>query len=115
VSDLAPDKRRPKARYKSAILAVVHEGISDLYESGLVDVTTMRRFDASCLTPIEEFGPAEVKALRKREHTSQAVLAEHLGVTTSTVSQWERGLRTPDGSAAKLLTLIKTKGLSYIR
>ena len=50
---MKPDKsvgytsRKPK--YKSAILAAVHEGVSDLYESGLVDVTTMRHFDASCL------------------------------------------------------------------
>lgn len=103
------------SKYRSDISESVHKGVSNLHRLGFVDTATMRRFDQTCLTPIEEFGPEEIKALRDREGASQAVLATHLGVATATLSQWERGKRKPDGSACKLLTLAKVKGLEYIR
>ena len=101
--------------YRSDISESVHKGVANLHRLGFVDAATMRRFDASCLTAIEEFGPEEIKALREREGASQAVLATHLGVATATLSQWERGQRKPDGPARKLLTLAKANGLGYIR
>jgi putative transcriptional regulator len=44
--------------YKSEISAAIHESVSDLYEVGLVEKKTMRRFDESCLTPISKLTPA---------------------------------------------------------
>ena len=102
-------------KYRSDISESVHKGVSNLHRLGFVDPATMRRFDQSCLTSIEDFGPEEIKALREREGASQAVLATYLGVATGTLSQWERGARKPDGPARKLLTLAKTNGLGYIR
>ncbi len=102
-------------KYRSDISKSVHKGVTNLYEAGIIDTVTMRRFDKSCLTQPEEFGPTDVKALREREHASQAVLAIHLGVSVATVSQWERGQRKPDGAALKLLGLVKAKGLEHIR
>lgn len=99
--------------YASSVSRSIHEGVSDLYTIGLVDKATMREFDRSCLTARIE--PDQVKGLREREHASQAVLAEHLGVSVSTVSQWERGRRKPDGPALKLLGLAMANGLAYIR
>jgi putative transcriptional regulator len=104
-----------KKSYRSEISKSVHLGVSNLHSLGLVDPSTMRRFDQSCLSAIEEFGPEEVRQLREKEGASQAVLATHLGVATATVSQWERGERKPDGPVRKLLTLAKVHGLSYIR
>lgn len=72
-------------------------------------------FDASVIVPTPEFGPEAIKEIREREGASQAVLAMHLGVATATLSQWERGLRKPDGPALKLLSLIERHGLAYIR
>lgn len=37
---------------KKSILEVVHESVEGLYDAGLVDVTTMREFNAVCLTPV---------------------------------------------------------------
>ncbi len=45
---------------------------------------------------------------------SQAVFAEHIGVTTGLVSKWECGDKKPSRMALKVLALIKAKGLSVI-
>ena len=54
--------------YKSDAFAAIHETASDLYEVGMIDKQTMRHFDESCLTPVREFTPEEIQALREREH-----------------------------------------------
>ena len=56
----------------------------------------------------------KIRALRLRENASQAVFARHLNVTTSLVSQWERGEKRPRGASLKLLTLVAKKGLSAV-
>jgi putative transcriptional regulator len=37
---------------KSEILEAVHETATDLYEAGVMDRVTMRKFDRLCLPPI---------------------------------------------------------------
>lgn len=101
-------------QYRSDIAKSVHRGMSRLHALGLVEGTTMRDLDASCLRPVAEFTPEAVRALRQKERASQAVLARHLNVATSTVSQWERGQRKPEGAALKLLSLVQAHGLGYI-
>lgn len=100
--------------YRSDIAKSVHRGMERLDKLGFVDQVTMRELDASCLVPITEFTPEALKELRKKEKASQAVLAAHLNVATSTVSQWERGERKPEGAALKLLSLVRERGLPYI-
>lgn len=101
---------------KTPIMGAAHEIVSDLFEMGMVDVATMRRFDESCLTPVAtEISPEELKEIRTREKASQAVFARHLNVATATVSQWERGERRPEGPALKLIELVRAHGLAYIR
>jgi len=101
-------------RYKSDVLASVHEAAADLAKAGLVDKATMRAFDAGCLTTVEPLTPADIKSIREREHVSQAVFAAYLHVTTSLVSKWERGDKKPQGASLKLLNLVKRKGLDAV-
>jgi putative transcriptional regulator len=101
-------------RYGSDALAAVHETASDLHSAGLLDKETMRTFDDLCLTPVEAFTPEQIQRLRLREHASQAVFARYLNVTPSTVSQWERGEKRPQGASLKLLTLVAKRGLRSI-
>lgn len=104
-----------KARtYKSDALAAIHETASDMFEAGVIDKQTMRRFDKSCLTPVHEFSAEEIRALRKHEDVSQMVFAYYLNVTKESVSQWERGQKKPGGPALKLLSIVQRKGLSAI-
>jgi putative transcriptional regulator len=100
--------------YASPIAAAVHEAMSDAYEAGAVPLTTLRKFDALCLTPVEPLAPADIKRLRERELASQAVFARYLNVTPGLVSQWERGEKRPRGASLKLLTLVKEKGLAAV-
>ncbi len=101
-------------KYKSKILAAVHEAMSDACEAGVIDKKTMREFDASCLTEVEKLPPAELIALREREGVSQAVFARYLNVAVKLVGEWERGEKCPSGPSLKLLALVKAKGLDAI-
>jgi len=101
-------------RHKSRIARVVHKAAADAHKAGVMDKTTMRKFDALCLAEVQDLSPKEIQALREREKVSQAVLARHLNVTTGLISQWERGERRPSGPARTLLSLIKRKGLEVL-
>lgn len=105
-----PTKRRPRSKMKAAI----HEAAAGLFKAGFIDKQTMRRFDASCLTPVTPLSAEEIRSLRLREHVSQVVFARHLNVTKSLVSKWERGEKQPAGPSLKLLSLVASKGLSAI-
>src|SRR3954463_6180173 len=107
----AKTKNKPAA---SSILASVHEAAADLHKLGLVDKSTMREFDALCLTPVEPLSPAEIRSLRGREHVSQPGFAHYLNVRKDAVSKWERGEKKPDGPSLKLLNLVRAKGLQAI-
>ena len=72
-------------------------------------------FDSSVITPTPAIPPEHIKQIRAQVGASQSVLAMHLGVATSTLSQWERGSRKPDGPALRLLSLIERHGLGYVR
>ena len=50
-------------RTESSILASVHEAAAGLHRIGLVDKSTMREFDALCLTPVEPLAPEETEEL----------------------------------------------------
>lgn len=101
-------------KYKSDVSKSIHTVIEDLYKSGGVDTVTMRRFDASCLVPVDELSPHEIKAIREKEHLSQTVFAHYLNVSKNLVSDWERGTKKPGGPALMLLAIVKTKGLEGI-
>ena len=100
--------------YKNEMMAAIYETASDLSDAGLMDKSTLRTFDELCLTPLTPLTPDEIKALRLEASVSQAVFARYLNVTTGSVSQWERGEKSPGGASLKLLFLVKTKGLSGI-
>ena len=101
-------------QYESEVLASVHEAVLGLAEAGLMSKRTMRKFDEMCLTPVKEMTPEDIRALRLREHASQAVFARYLNVTTGLVSQWERGEKRPRGPSLKLLTLVAKNGLGAV-
>ena len=92
----------------------VHETAEGLHAAGVMDKTTMRKFDAMCLTPVRPLRPKDIRALRLREGASQAVFARYLNVTTGLVSQWERGEKHPQGASLKLLSLVAKNGLHAV-
>jgi putative transcriptional regulator len=101
-------------KYRSRLSKAIHETASDLHRSGLLPKSTMREFDASCLTSVSELSAKEIAALRKREGISQGVFARYLNVRPKLVSEWERGEKKPSGPSLKLLSIVKSKGLDAI-
>lgn len=107
-----PTRRSPRAPSpRDDVMAAIHETVADLYAVGGVSKATMRKFDRMCLQPIEPFTPAEIAKIRREAAVSQPVFAAYLNVAKTTVSQWERGEKRPDGPARKLLDLVRRKGL----
>ncbi len=93
------------------ILDVIHETAKGLYDSGVVNATTMRKFDALCLEPIEDMSKTHIKQIRLRENVSQPVFAEYLNVSPSTVKKWENGEKHPIGASLRLLQMVEINGL----
>jgi transcriptional regulator with XRE-family HTH domain len=65
-----------------------------------------------CLTRAAKLSAREIRAGRENAGVSQAVFAEHIGVTTGLVSKWERGQKQPRRIAHKMLAIVKTRGLA---
>ena len=108
------EKSAPSRKPRSAVLAAIHEAVAGLHEIDLVGKATMREFNELCLSPVLDFSPSQLAAIRIREKVSQPVFARHLNVGKSTVSQWERGEKRPTGAALKLLNVVAAKGLKAI-
>lgn len=99
---------------KSRLLQETHEMASDLFEGGLITLSTMHEFDALCLTEIHELSAPKIKKIRVSSGVSQAVFAKVLNVSSAAIKQWERGERKPSGAALKLLNLVEAKGIEAI-
>lgn len=54
---------------------------------------------------IFQFAPADIKKIRQQLHKSQAEFAMMLGVSVSTLQNWEQGRRKPEGPACALLKI----------
>ena len=52
---------------------------------------------------ITHFSPADVRAIRRKLDKSQSEFALMIGVSISTLQNWEQGRRKPEGPARALL------------
>ena len=55
---------------------------------------------------VTAFRPADVRALREKLGKSQSEFALMIGVSVSTLQNWEQGRRFPDGPARALLRVV---------
>src|SRR5262245_43700778 len=115
-------KTRAKAELKGKgrLRTEIVELTRAMHRAGLVDDaelewTTIKMLGRDALPKVKALSPREIVAVREGAGVSQAVLAGFLNVGVTTVSQWERGLRRPTGTALKLLHVVKTKGLEVLR
>lgn len=103
-----------KKKTKSPILESVYSAAKDLHDAGVLDVKTMREFDALCLPEIKMFTPTHIQRIRRAAGVSQAVFAAYLNTSPSTIRQWEQGDKSPSGPSLRLLNLIESKGLEVL-
>ena len=101
-------------KYKSELMAAMHEDAEAMYHAGAITKQTMRNFDEKCLIPSKTFMPEEIRALREREKLSQPVFAHYLNVSKTAVSKWERGTKKPSGPALRLLSVVEKNGIQAI-
>jgi putative transcriptional regulator len=97
-----------------AILDVVHQTAKGLHDAGVMDVKTMREFDALCIPPVKEMSARQIKRVREKNKASQAVFAAYLNTNISTVQKWEQGQKKPNGISMKLLNIVDEKGLEVL-
>jgi putative transcriptional regulator len=107
-------RKSKSKKYRSTLLAAVHETAKGLHDAGVMDKQTMRKFNVLCLTPVRPLSARQIRELRRRERASQAVFARYLNVTTGLISQWERGEKHPRGASLKLLALVAKNGLEAV-
>ena len=91
-----------------------------MHRAGLVDdaeleKTTIAMLGRDALPKVTKLSPDQIVAVREHAGISQAVLAGYLNVGVSTVSQWERGMRRPTGTALKLLHVVRRHGIEPLR
>jgi putative transcriptional regulator len=101
-------------RSRTHARAAVHGTAQGVRSAGLIANQAMHRFDPACPTAVRRLPFEESRALRAREHASQAVVADYLNVTTSLVSQWERGEKRPQGASLRLLAVVAKHGLATV-
>ena len=98
---MARKKNGEPKRFRSRLAGAIHETVAGLHRIGLLDKATVREFDLSCLTAVEQMSAKEIAALREREGVSQGVFARYLNVRPKLVSEWERGEKKPSGPSLK--------------
>jgi len=66
------------------------------------------------------FEPEDVRSIREKLHKSQSEFARMIGVSVSTLQNWEQGRRQPQGPARALLVVaskspaLVAKALSHV-
>ena len=106
-------KIKKKSRHPT-LLENAHDIAKSLYEVGVIDLQTMRKFDLMCLPDVKEMSSTQIKKLRLREKVSQPIFASCLNISAATIKKWEQGEKRPSGSALKLLNLIAERGLDFL-
>ena len=76
-------------------LEAMHDTARDFYQAGIMDMETMRKFDALCLPEIPNYSPAQIKAIRLKCKASQAVFAKYMNISMSSLQKWEIGEKKP--------------------
>ena len=112
-------KTAKKAKVKtSRLTSELLSTADDFRKSGMItkaahDKITMRHISVPAATTVRMSG-SEIKALREKNHISQAVFATYLQVTADFVSKLERDETKPTGPTLVLLNVIRRKGLEAI-
>lgn len=101
-------------KFKSDLMASVHESALALANVGAIDKATLREFDRLCITKALDFGPGQIKQIREKMKVSQPVFALYLNTSESTIQKWETGAKKPRGVALKLLDVVNKHGLSVL-
>lgn len=85
--------------------------VQDLYKSGLIDSASLKNIKTLCIPQIREYHPESIIKIRKKMKLTQKDFASLFNVSPSTVQNWEKGYKKPNGASKKLLSLAENKGI----
>jgi putative transcriptional regulator len=91
--------------------ALIIEGLQEAiaYERGELTNVRVHRVQVTARSAHVEgppwYAPFLIREIRDKLFVSQAIFAEMLGVSASSVRAWEQGKREPDGPARRLLQI----------
>ena len=93
--------------YESLMQSLTEE-VNDIKEHG----RSQGRKTVIEIRPVKTYTADEIKAIRAKTGTTQAVFAKCFGVSKKTVESCEEGVNIPSGPAARLLELLGQNALS---
>ena len=110
----------PRKKKISRMDQALLETTRDFHRAGLtsdaeLEKITVRVLGKNALPTAPSLTSNEIKKVRARARLSQAVLASYLGVTVGYLSRLERGDISPSRPVARLLDIIRRKGLEAIQ
>lgn len=110
----------PVRKVRSSLDAALLETAQGLHRAGVVQPDTLRQISrrvvgAAVGMPLKPLSAIEIRHLRENEGLTKEDFAAQLNLSPSQIDRLERGLSKPTGATAKLLDVIKRKGLSAIR
>lgn len=76
---------------------------------------TLRTQIKSSIPAIKNFKGEDIKDIRLSINCTQEMFSKIMGVSVSTVEYWESGKNKPNGSAQRLLAIIKNKKMVFIK
>ena len=99
----------------SAREAAAHAlGDTDIVRCSKVTRRQLNSSQMSIRAP-EPFTAQRIRTIRDRLNISQAVFADLLNISASTVRAWEQGQRTPDGPSLRLLEIAEQEPAALLR
>lgn len=105
----------PTRRLRAEIMEMAGDlNAAGIMSDGNFQKITMRMLDKARLPKVEPLSAADIRKVRKEAGLSQAVFAHYLNLTASYVSQLERGDKRPSGATARLLDIIRRKGIEVV-
>jgi len=90
---------------KNIYQEIIDEG-KDILENGMGSLRRSKRTYAP-VSPLKEYKPHEIKAIRERNNYSQSYFGEFLGVSLKTVQAWEAGTNKPTGTALRIFQILE--------
>ena len=108
-------KKRRISRMDEALLETTRDFHRGRLTSGSeLEKVTLRMLGRDALPTDPSLTSDEIRKVRARARLSQSVLASYLGVTVGYLSRLERGDIAPSRPVARLLDIIRRKGLEAI-
>jgi len=84
---------------------IIDEG-NEILEKGMGHLRRRTR-TYTPVSPIKEYKPHEIKAIRERHQYTQTFFGEYLGVSPKTVQAWESGINKPTGATLRIFQVLE--------